>query len=189
MEVDRPIAIATTLFVILIVIFYLVMPKYQEVKGLQSEILIKEAELTGREKYFREIANTYQKLVEHRENVEKINTALPEDPSIPPLVYFLEDQSLKNGLILENVELLRAIPSEEKIKIKQTRLLMELHGSYSSFRNFLASLENSSRLIEVENILFTTKREKGAAAREEQEGAVPVGGIHEFRLNIKVYSY
>jgi len=170
MEIDRPIAIAVTLFIILLVFFYLFLPQYREVEDLQAEIMSGRAELADRENYFESIVDNYRKLIENEENLMKINTAVLPDPSIPSLVYFLEEKSNENGLILRELNLGQIDYTGEEVKSAKFSFL--LTGSYSGFRPFLQSLETSSRLIDIEKISFEVE---------------DYGRIYDFELDIKIY--
>ncbi len=175
MEVDRPIAIAVILFVILFVAFYLVVPKYQEFEEFQIKLSKKEAEYRGRSAYFSDIASTYEKLKQKEEILKKIDSALPSSPALHSLVYFLQKKSLENGLIFLKANLLKISPIKEGSRIKETNFSFGVVGPYPAFKNFLMSLEKSARLIEVEDVSFV--------ARKEFEETF------EFNVTVKVYSY
>ncbi len=175
MEVDRPIAIAVILFIILIGIFYFVSPKYQEFTNLQAQISQKEAEYRGRSAYFTDIMNTYDKLKQKEEGLKKINSALPSELSIPDLIYFIQGKSFENGLIFRGANFLKTTLVKEGKKINETSIIIEVSGPYPAFKNFLQSLEKSARLIEVEDVYFVVQKE--------------FVGILDFDLTVKVYSY
>ncbi len=179
MKLDRPIAIAVIVFIILAVIFYFVLPRYREIREFQIKIAEKEAELKGKEDYFRGIAEVYQKLVENEENIKKINTALPDKINYPALISFLQEKSQENGLVLRTVNLGGTSQARGKEKLNQTNFSLRVDGSYSAFRNFISSLENSSRIIELDNVSFSSR-----ATRTEEEP-----NIYQFSLGIRVYSY
>ncbi len=180
MKIDKPIAIAIILFVTLIVLFYLFLPNYQKVKELEIDVLTKEKELTKMENYFRDIVETYKKLIAKEDVLEKVNTALPSEPPLDSLIYYFEEESTRNGLILSSINL-RGVSSG--VVGNQITFSLEVNGSYSAFRNFLESIEKSSKIIDVENISFSSSRD----ISEEENGFT--GQIHNFGLNIKTYSY
>ncbi len=182
MKLNRPVTIGLILIIIIIVGFYFVLPKYKEVKKFQVKVAEKEAELKAKEEYFRKLSETLQKLTEHEENVKKINTALPEKVSLPPLIYFIQDKTLENGLILGDLNLQGTSSLEKKTGLKQTSFSLGVTGSYSAFRNFISSLEKSSRLIEISDVSF------GALRKRTREEESPLK-IYQFNLGIKVYSY
>lgn len=155
MEIDRPITIAIILFIILILVFYLILPKYQEFKGLQIKLGEREAELKGRGAYYKEIADVYTRINGNKESLEKIEMALPAGPPIlAPIIYFLQKKSLENGLTLGKVVLLKRTSITPESEIKEIGFGLTLSGSYPAFKNFLTVLGESARLFEVENITF-----------------------------------
>ncbi len=173
MEIDRPIAIAVTFFIIILVFVNLILPEYVKVRELQSEILARELELFNKEDYFKSIASSYGKLLERKDNIKKINTAIPSEASIPSLVYFLENKAKENGLVLREITL-GSTRSSSLDEIQEINFSFRTRGSsYLAFRRFLDSLEESSRLIKIEGISFERER----------------GDIYEFNFQIKTYSY
>jgi len=184
MTIDRPIAIALILFVVLVLGFYFVSPKYQEFKEIQLKVSEKEAEFKGKAEYFAEVSKTFKKLKDYEENLGKIEDeehlgpiedALPSTPSLAPLIYFFQIKSSENGLIFRRANLLSISLVNERSDIKEITFSLEFFGSYPAFKNFLISLEKSARLIEVESISFISQQESGQT--------------YPFNLTIKVYSY
>ena len=175
MEIDRPIAIAVILFITLGLGFFVVAPKYQGFKDLQIKISEQEAELKGKTKYFLEIVKAFEKLKENKESIEKIDSALPPEFSLSSLVNLLQQKTAENGLIFQRINLHKILPITEGRKIQENHFFLEVSGAYSSFRNFLSSLEKSSRLIEIESISFTSRKE--------------IEGFYSFKLTIRVHSY
>jgi len=175
MKIDRPIAIAVILFIILVLGFYFVFPKYQEFKEIQLEVSEKEAEFKGRAEYFAEVGSTFKRLKDYEESLGKIEDALPPTPSLAPLIYFLQTKSSENGLIFRRANLLSVSLVSEKSDIKEITFSLEFFGSYPAFKNFLSSLEKSARLIEVESISFVSQQESDQT--------------YPFNLTIKIHSY
>ena len=174
-SIDRPIAIAVMLFIILVLGFYLVAPKYQQFNDLQIKLSEKEAEFKGKAAYFLEVGDTFKKLRSYEEGLEKIDSALPSDPSIAFLIYFFQKKTLENGLIFQQVSFSGSSSANKRGETKEIHFSLGLLGSYSAFKNFLSSLEKSARLVEVESISFASQR------GTEQ--------IYPFKLEIKVHSY
>jgi len=156
----------------LLLIFVLILPTYQDLTSLRKKISEKEAELEIQEKYFQELQKISEELKNYEIPLSKIDSALPLKPSLPELLNFIQKASSQSGLSLKEIGQASTF-SVEKEKIKETKLDLVLVGSYSDFKNFLSVLEKSARIIEVENISFSTPKE----------------GSFNFILTIKVYSY
>lgn len=162
-------------FLIVIVITAVILwPKFQELKIIQKNIEEKRLELQTKEEYFLKLSETKTKLEGYQEEFSRINSALPDDPSLPSLFNYLQKTSSELGLVLEKISPFTVSFSEDFPNLQETVFNIEVTGSYSSFRNLLSILEKSSRLIGIENISFSSP--------EEKESFV-------FDLKLKVYSY
>lgn len=149
------------------------LPKYREFSDTRLELKEKKAELENTKKYFSELETLSDSLKASAPELAKIDSALPQEPSIPDLLNFLQKVSSQNGLILEKFDLNRISP-EEKSNVKNISLNLSLQGSYQSFKNFLFSLQRNSRLVEAESIRFSSLEKSG---------------LFTFNLSVKTYSY
>ena len=182
MEIDRPITIAILLFVILVLVFYLVMPKYRAFQDFLVKIGEKEAEFQAKDTYFVEITKTYKELMQYQDSLEKIDTALPSSFLMAPLVNFIYQKGAENGLIVQRIGINKGSSGIETNKdIKETNISLSLFGSYKGFKNFLASLEKSARLIEGNNFSFSVTPPSSENPKIQETFAIS--------LTIKVYSY
>ncbi len=151
---------------------FLVWPRYQEFKIKKADVLKKEVELRNLKEYLSGISSLSQELEKYSTELLKIETALPSRFSLPSLMNELQKISSENGLILKSYSL-GSLPGQES-GFKEFSLTLGISGSYSAFRNFLFILEKSSRLIEVENISFSSPEKEKP---------------YDFNLEIKVHSY
>lgn len=180
MQIDRPIAIAVTLFIILLLAFFLVVPEYNTFKSLQTDLGIKKAEYSAQFDYYAAIYKTYVEIKNREDDIKKIDDALPQDPALGRLIYFLQTAAQDNGLIVKNLFLSKSSASSSSAtnstsdKVKDLVFSMDLSGSYSSLGGFLLSLEKSSRIFEVTTISF---------------GAATGQSLQSFSLQIKTHSY
>jgi Tfp pilus assembly protein PilO len=180
MQIDRPIAIALTLFIILLLVFFLVVPEYNTFQALQTSLGEKSAQYRAQFDYYAAIEKTYDDLQEHQEDIKKIDDALPappQDPTLSNVIYFLQETAKENGLIVKNLFLSQSSSSNAGAattnSIKDMAFSMDTMGDYPSLQNFIISLENSSRIFEVTSISF------GSAS----------GPPYSFSLQIKTHSY
>jgi len=157
---------------VILLIFFLIFPNYQNLTFLKKEISEKEVELSSQEKYFQDLQNIAKELKKYETAISKIDSALPAGPSLPELLNLIQAKASQSGLALKGVGPATIIPAGEK-GLKEIRLNFILIGNYSDFKNFLSILEKSARLIEIENISFSSLEE----------------GPLTFNLTIKVYSY
>jgi len=165
--------IAIFLLSSIFLIFFLISPNYQSLISLKKEILIREAELQSQEKYFQDLKNTAEALKKQETILSKIDTALPTDSSLPELLDFIQKKTSQSGLSLNSISPATILSGEEK-GLKEIRITFTVVGGYSDFKSFLSILEKSARLIEIENMSFSSPEKEGPFT---------------FNLTIKVYSY
>jgi len=154
-----------------LLIFSLIFPKYQKLDSLKKEILGKEDELSSQEKYFESLRKNSEELKKYEDSLSKIATALPKNPSLPELLNFIQKTSSQTGLSLKEIS--PAVTSSLEGEIRETRINFLLVGKYPDFKNFLSILEKSARLIDIENLSFSSPKE----------------GLFNFAITIKVNSY
>jgi len=170
-----PIITIVSFLIVIVITAVSLWPKFQELKIIQQKVEEKRLELQTKKEYFLKLGETKSRLEAYQEEVSKINSALPDNPSLPSLFNYLQKTSSELGLVLEKINPFTVSFSQDLPNLQETVFNIEVSGSYSSFRNLLSFLEKSSRLIEVENISFSFSEEK-------KESFV-------FNLKLKVFSY
>jgi Tfp pilus assembly protein PilO len=181
MRIDKPIIIAFILFITVLLAYFLVFPEYQKFKDLQVQLGIKKAEYNAEFDYYSAIAQTYDDLKSYEEDVKKVDNALPSDPSLGKLIYYLQEESVKNGLMLQDLFLAKS--SGSKDSVKNLTFSLNLFGNYTSLEGFLASLEKSAKLFEVTNITF------GSGDTSEENPQFQTQNIFSFSLQINTHIY
>ncbi len=156
---------------------YFLLPKYIEFSDLKDGISKRERELHQKENYFFTLKELSAKLTQYREALNKIETALPEEPSLASLLSFFHSKSSESGLILKDLGGITSPPAggekKKKSNIQEIQISFTLQGSFPAFENFLKVLEKSSRLIEVKRITLKTKEKE----------------LPEFSFLVKIHSY
>ena len=199
MKIDRPIAIAIIFFVILLLAFFFVVPEYKIFGRLQAELAQKKAEYDAEFAYYSAIAKTHSDLVAHADDLEKIDDALPTDPSLGSAVYFLQQTTKESGMLLKNVSLSKsssgnsaARPSsdsliQEKSKVVQDIVFsLDLLGDYASLGRLSMALESSSRIFEVTDISFGSSSQPIFGADQSQ---FQMTQVYSFKLQVKTHTY
>lgn len=190
MEIDRPIAIAVTLFIILLLLFFLVVPKYQAFKSLQVKLGEKKAEFDAKYEYFSGITETYFDIQSRQQSIKKIDDALPTDSNLGRLVYYFQKKAEASGIIIKSLFLSKS-PSaslgDVKGGVKEMSFSFSLVGSYASLESFIISLEKSSRIFEIGRISFSSAG--SVAPSEEEETQFQSQNIYTFSLEVKTYTY
>lgn len=175
---NKIIIIAAGVMVALTLALVLVWPEYQKLQALKLNITNKQAELQSQETYFSQVKEIALKLEEYPDALLKISNALPKDPSLASLASFLQINAAQTGLILKKIVLGGIIaPVDKKGPLTETQLIVQLTGSYKAFKDFLGLVENSARMIEVQNISIEIPP-------AEKSGESP-----QFTLDLKTTSY
>jgi Tfp pilus assembly protein PilO len=152
--------------------FFLLLPKYQESQAAKARIEEKKAEIKARADYYAGLGAIMKDLEHYGENMEKINTALPDSLDAPAVMNFAKEAAMQSGLFVKGVDYSGAgsPPSSDETLSSGTSPLnsysvsVKLTGTYSGLKNFLSIIERSSRLIAVSSI--------GIQAEEKKEGEI-----------------
>ena len=178
MQVDRLITIALVIFIILLLVFFLVVPEYNIFRKLQTELGEKKAEFNAEYDYYSAIDKTYSELRSHEDDIKKIDDALPKTPDLGNLIYYLQETAKENGLMVKNLFLSKSSSNNDSSNIsnnvKDIVFSIDLLGSYKALERFMISLEKSSRIFEITNIYF---------------GSSSGSLLESFSLQIKTHSY
>jgi len=189
MQIDRPIAIAVILFIVLLVVFFLVMPEYKTFKILRVELGEKTAEYNAKYEYYAAIDNVYEILQSRQDDLKKIDDALPKNPELGKMVYLLQKIAAENNIIIKDLYLSKAAASNES-NVKDISFSMNLLGSYSSLGKFLVALERSTRLFEVTSISFgSASKGSTSSAKSTAQTQLKSQATSSFGLQIETHSY
>lgn len=189
---DRKIITFVFVFLAIAAGFFLLWPQYQILSAKKTEIAQKESTLKSYKDATKEYEALQQELDKYKEEISKIDIALPLDFDLPSLMDYLQKISLENGLNFSNFSLSSQssgaggsdAKESEKSDIKESHLSLSLSGSYDALKSILSVLEKSSRLIDVENISFSSPGGGKSSDKEKiKEGAMDPS------ITIKVYSY
>jgi len=203
------------LFLALLGGYYLWLPEYNRFEDARLTLEAKKAQIASAEEHFSKLRNLSRRLEEHQDEIEKIDSALPVEFSISALFDFIQKNSSKNGLILEEIHLDDSslsglgktapvenaspveqtgqqgdaqqgdIPRESKNIINEIPFSISVFGSYSGFKDFITSVYKNARIIEVDSIDFSSDYDAEAA----EMGAVEGKDLFIFNLNLKTHHY
>lgn len=137
-----------------------VLPQYQDLQSAQVEIKVKQLELQTREKYFKNLRDLDKKLKERQAEMDKVSSGVPGEPSLPALFNFLQSTASQQNLVLRKVAIGQTALVLERPLVQKITMNMDVAGSYENFKKLISGLEKSSRLIQVESLIFALP-EKG----------------------------
>lgn len=151
--------------------FFFTWPAFQDLQFLQLEKRLKLAEFENREEYFTNLSSLQQKLKDFELELRKLDSALPEDTSLPSLYQLLQEISAGSGLVLKSIAS-HVLTTESPLKTIDLQL--RVAGSYESLQSFLKNIQNAWRLISVDSLTFDSPR---------------TGSSFEVFLRMQAYSY
>lgn len=173
-------AVPVLFFLSLICGVYFLLPAYFEVKDLEEKTPKMRDLIEVHRNYISKLQGVTAKLEDYSEGLAKVNSALPEEVSFAHLLNFFQEKAEGNGLLMVSLSEGKVAKKEEEEEtplspfLEESSFSLELVGTFSSFESFLRSVEDSSRLIEVQNISLEKSSEEGSL---------------DISVNFKVYSY
>lgn len=162
------------LFTTAIVAFFYLQPTWDEFQilrknnaGLQN-LSAELDELIGNRDLLFEKINAISK-----DNLTRIDTALPSGPRAAEFLVFLENLATKHSVTMTNTSLTGSTVTKTTASSGQPRpsqittnvqgqtiaelpLSLQVTGSYEALKNFLGDLEKNLRITDVENISFSS---------------------------------
>lgn len=182
MTIDRKIIIiVVVLLADIILAWFLVVPQYNQFKNLQTEAVLKEAEYNAKYAYYAQVNQLFDDIQKRQDSLSKIDNALPSSLSLSPIVYFLQKKTAESGLVLKDIFFSKTSPINPKTQVKEIVFSLSLMGNYQALKNFIAILEKSANLFEVNSISFSSQAQIQQAQQSTQS--------HSFIMEIKTYSY
>jgi len=134
--------------------------KYQDYQIYRSELLQRQAELTSRQEYFKNLDYLQAELKKYEPELVKINSSLPADPLAPALLDFFQKTASQNGLVFKRIEFNQTFLVSERPYLLKKEIAIIVDSTYTAFRKFISDIEKSSRLIQIESLSFALP-EKG----------------------------
>lgn len=161
------------------VVVFLDVPGVEKVLGSREKIEQEKQVFSEKQDLLVKMEKLSQLYEENQENLEKANYILPSGQDLPNLIVQLEALAFGGGLILEQIAFseIEDPQSADQTKPKDHRVLtisLRLIGDYPSFENFLKTLEENMRLMDIVSINFSTQLGEGFQ-------------FLNFDLNIKTY--
>jgi len=153
-------------------------PQYQEFKQQGTLLEEKTRGLEEKNNYYSKLEAISNELNTYKDELDKIDSALPAEVSLPILFDFMQKTSMENGLILGDISsskgAISSLRSGGNTGIEKVSLSIFLSGSYSAFKNFLSAIYKNSRLIEVDSVSFSSPTE---------------GELFDFNLSLETYVF
>ncbi len=142
----------------LLLVFVLVIPSYKDFQALDQKVAEKQRVLESQREYFEQLQNINDRLEGTEESFEKIDSAIPEGRDLANLMNYFQKSASRSGVIISSVSP-ALVGSTASKKVHASQINLVLAGQYPDFKQFLSIIEKSARLIEIENISFSSPEE------------------------------
>ena len=137
----------------------------------------KKEDFRDQEQYFEELKKLNLTLNDYNSELKMINSAISDNSIIPSLVYYLKRSVENNGLFFDNIKSVLEKEPERFPDFKELELSFLVTGSYPNFKNFLKTLENSIKIIEIKDFSISSDPEEES------------GDLLLYDLTVKTYLY
>ena len=170
--------ILTIFFVSILIFVFITLPIFGEFLKEKRILDDKKDDFLKQEQYFAKLKNVDSSLAARSSELEMIDLAISDDSIVPSLVYYLERSSENNGLFFGNVKSVSKKDSDKFSDLKELELSFFVSGSYPNFKNFIKTLEESIKIIEIRNLSVSLDLKN-----EEQKESLL------YNVTIKTYFY
>lgn len=172
-------------------VYFFALSEWSSIKDVRAELAQKKQVLDELNKLAEKISQIEEEYQKVSEEAQKIFLGLPGKKDIPYLLVHFEDLAASNGLLLESINF-GQLSKDKQIAGQQTKSQsanilsnlpsftadLNMTGSYEAFKNYLAALENGSRLMDIKTASFVIYDRSSLSAGL---------GIFNFSLSLNVY--
>jgi len=184
--------IAIILFAASVVFIWQILSIYPEIGIMKGKIKDQEAAVENSQKTLEKIKEIVSFTSKNKEVIGRFDSILPAREDNANLLSVLDSMARANGLIAATINFAEIKKNEnaqkndaeialENNNLNVKNIKLSLRGSYSSFKNFLTSIEKTMRIMDIVSVNFS----KGASA----EGNVSAEKTYSFNLAFNAYSY
>jgi len=141
------------LLVALILIGFFIVPKTSEIKELSNEVAKKEQELELGKKKVASIREAIKLMAQAKNDIEKLNIAIPSNPNAEEALVQLQEIASKSGSVIIDSSVGDSNQSTQKIGLT-------LNGEYSQILDFLSKLKSNMRPVEISNYSMVSNEDE-----------------------------
>jgi Tfp pilus assembly protein PilO len=154
---------------------FIVSPQWKRVgAGRELDVAAAQNDTAARERYLdqlQDLQENYQAI--DQASIDLLARMLPRGKGAPELLHQIEAMARSSGVNLTNINIAevqedvrrgtaaqRAAAQQKKSEVKQLLIQVQVTAyDYPSFRSFLEAIQSHTRILDVENFVFTTEKE------------------------------
>ncbi len=185
------VVIILSLLALILIVFLLIMPGIDSLNLARTGFSFEESRLAEVQAQSQKLSALEKKYKDNPGELEKLTQALPKDQELAKLMINLENLATASGLIMDSVDFravekkssvnppqmeeqdilpgkdqsLPAIPADgvqpPVQSYKTIAVSLKLAGGYDNFKNYLKSIEQNPRLMDVALLNYSSKSSQG----------------------------
>ena len=188
---NKTTALNIFIFLVAILVFWFgVAGSISAVGQLESNLKAKKQSLDLEHQVIDKLNSISQVLDGQKSNVERLEQAVPSQEYRPELISMMENLANQNGLNLMNIDInaiQEAAPKKGEAvaqkPIRKLKVVLELNGTYSSFKSWLEAVEKNLRLMDISKISFAVKESKSSSGQVLSA----VNPVFDFSVELNTY--
>jgi Tfp pilus assembly protein PilO len=157
-------------------------PLFEEIDILQASLDDQEKMVAQKEAERDRLQSYKKQLSALTSEKERLKVILPQEPEKEKLLVEMDKLLTKAGVHTSNISISeqRQKSKEQNANVKQLLIKLNIRDSYSSLKQFIMLVQRELRLMDIQSIQFSSRRQ-----REEAQG-IP---LYDFQVDINTYYY
>ena len=180
---------------LVLAIWFVAAPVWSGFRAEAKEVALKKQTITLEKQVIDKLNSVNQVLDSQKDNVARLEQAIPSEELKPELLSIMENLANQNGLALATIEVnaptgdagsRAASRTNETISassLKTLEITLQVSGTYSSFKSWLEAIEKNLRISDVSNISFAVGEKKSA----EGEVIPAVDPVIDYTVSMDTY--
>ncbi len=180
---------------LVLAIWFVAAPAWSGFRAEAKEVALKKQTITLEKQVIDKLNSVNQVLDSQKDNVARLEQAIPSEELKPELLSIMENLANQNGLALATIEVnaptgdagsRAASRTNENISassLKTLEITLQVSGTYSSFKSWLEAIEKNLRISDVSNISFAVGEKKSA----EGEVIPAVDPVIDYTVSMDTY--
>ncbi|MEK7175062.1 MAG: type 4a pilus biogenesis protein PilO [Patescibacteria group bacterium] len=180
---------------LVLAIWFVAAPVWSGFRAEAKEVALKKQTITLEKQVIDKLNSVNQVLDSQKDNVARLEQAIPSEELKPELLSIMENLANQNGLALATIEVnaptgdagsRAASRTNENISassLKTLEITLQVSGTYSSFKSWLEAIEKNLRISDVSNISFAVGEKKSA----EGEVIPAVDPVIDYTVSMDTY--
>ncbi|MCA9388691.1 type 4a pilus biogenesis protein PilO [Candidatus Berkelbacteria bacterium] len=127
--------------------YFFVSPQVDSWKTARAEAAAAEADTVEIQQQIQQVQSLDQQLNGRQADLDRLDLAIPNEPSFDELLYNLETISQNSGVVIDSIQ-----PVGISEEIPNASATINMRGPYLGVRQFLEQLEQNLRFVKVSNL-------------------------------------